>query len=259
MGRTVSAAPDAGSSAPPWQPMFPNSSPSARRAPPSLSFSSACSVTTDAEGRAAFTILPPGSANVRVRLLNSTYVKRLPVPDGGREVEVAIPDGLISVLVADQRTNRPIANAQVVWTGSEARVEASTNGNGAALIEAAGANGGRLSISADGFETLEANFPELPSTQEVLLPPLPPTRAQLTVVTAAGAPLANAVVEFVPSDPIDISDVAVTDAKGVVTFLDVPPGTLRFLATAEGFVAAEVRVAEDARGSTVITLKRVIE
>jgi hypothetical protein len=45
----------------------------------------------------------------------------------------------------------------------------------------------------------------------------------------------------------------------VVTFLDVPPGPLRFLATAEGFVAAEVRVAEDARGSTVITLKRVIE
>ena len=260
MGRTVSASPDAGSSAPPWQWAMQTASLSSRRVIIPFPSAAPCSASTDADGRVTFKTFPPGAANIQLRLLNSTYVKRLPVPEGGREVALTIPDGLVSVHVANQRTNQPIANAKVVWTGNEARVEASTNGVGDALIEAAGMNGGRLSISAENFETLEANFAELPSSiQEVLLPPSPPSRVQLTVVGADGAPLPNAVVEFVPSDPIDVSDVAVTDAKGIVTFLDVPRGILRLLATAEGFVPAEVRVAEDARGSTTLTLKRVIE
>ena len=260
MGRPVSAATDAGSSAPPWQWAIQTPSSSSRRVVMPFPSTTPCSASTDADGRVTFKNFPPGTANVQLRLLNSTYVRRLPVPEGGREVALTIPDGLVSVHVANQGTNQPIANAKVVWTGNEGRVEASTNGVGDALIEAAGTNGGRLSVSAENFETLEANFSELPpSTQEVLLPPLPPSRVQLTVAGVDGAPLPNAVVEFVPFDPIDVSDFAVTDPKGIVTFLDLPRGPLRFLATAEGYRPAEVRIAEDTRGSTTLTLKRVIE
>ena len=255
---TVTASPDSGSTAPSGPSYVSVITPSGQRL--QMSFSAGgCSATTDAEGRVSFNIMPPGSANVTLRLLNSTYVKRLPVPEGGREVEFSIPDGLVTVLVADQRTNRPIASAKVAWTGSEGRVEATTNGNGAALIEAAGANGGRLAISAEGYETLEANFTELPpAPQEVMLPPLPSKRAQLAIVNDSNTAVANAVIEFVPSDPIDISSVMVTDAKGIVTFMDMPRGPLRFLVTAEGYTPAEVRVDEDARSSTVVALKRVI-
>jgi hypothetical protein len=142
-----------------------------------------------------------------------------------------------------------------VWTGNGGRVEAAPTGNGEALLEAVGTTAGRLAITAPEYQPLEANFPEPPATvQEVALPPAP-SRLQAKVVNAAGAALANAVVELAPMDQIDVSDIAITDARGSVSFLDAP-GATRLTASAEGFVPAVLSVPNDNRDGVVLTLSR---
>lgn len=253
-GRTVRATPEANTPAP-WRRPFIELSALARRPSMPLPASSSCSGATDADGRVTLRGVPPGPANVEVRLFNSTFVKRVIVPEGGREIAVEIPDGLVSVRVTDQRSNQPVARAQIVWTGNGGRVEASATGNGDALLEAVGATAGRLAITAPDYQPLEANFPEPPATvQEVALPPAP-SRVQAKVVNASGAALANAVVELAPTDPIDVSDIAVTNAGGSVSFLDAP-GTPRLTASAEGFVPAALSVSNDNRDTVVLTLSR---
>ena len=53
---------------------------------------------------------------------------------------------------------------------------------------------------------------------------------------------------------MDISDIAVTDAKGFVLFADVPAGTLRLTVHADGFVAGMVTVPDSNRDAIVVTL-----
>lgn len=255
-GRTVQATPETTLPAP-WQRALFDLSALARRPSMPLRTSSSCSGATDADGRVTLSSFPPGPANVEIRLFNSTYVKRVIVPEGGRAIVVEIPDGLLSVRVTDQRSHEPVARAQVVWTGNGGRVEASANGNGDALLEAVGSNGGQITVTAPNYQPLEANFAEPPATvQEVSLPPATATRVQARVVSALGAALANAMVELAPTGPIDVSDIAVTDAKGGVTFLDAPAGTLMLTASAEGFVPAMLRVSNDNRDTVVLTLSR---
>jgi hypothetical protein len=253
-GRTIRATPETNTPAP-WLRPFVELSALGRRPSMPVPSSSSCSGATDADGRVTLGGLPPGPTNVEVRLFNSTYVKRVTVPEGGREIVVEIPDGLVSVRVTDQRSNQPVARAQIVWTGSGGRVEASATGNGDALLEAVGTTAGRLAITAPEYQALEANFPEPPATvQEVALPPAP-SRLQAKVVNAVGAALANAVVELAPTDQIDVSEIAITDARGVVSFLDAP-GATRLTASAEGFVPAVLNVANDNRDAVVLTLSR---
>ena len=73
---------------------------------------------------------------------------------------------------------------------------------------------------------------------------------------ADGDAIASAVVELLPRGAGDVAEFVAADAKGVATFLDVPEGPLQFGAHADGFASSTVRVAEDARLSIVISLKR---
>ncbi|MEO8682655.1 MAG: carboxypeptidase-like regulatory domain-containing protein [Vicinamibacterales bacterium] len=256
-GRTIQATPETNMPAP-WQRALVDLSPLVRRPPMMpLPQSSSCSGATDADGRVTLSNFPPGPASVELRLFNSTYMKRVIVPDGGREITVEIPDGLLSVRVTDQRSNEPVGRAQIVWTGNGGRVEATSTGNGDALLEAVGTNGGQLAITAPDYEPLEADFTEPPATvQEVALPRAAATRVQVKVVSALGAALANAVVELAPTDPMGASDMAVTDANGVATFLDAPTGTPSLTASAEGFIPVARRVSNDNRDMVVLTLSR---
>jgi len=254
-GRTIRATPETNTPAP-WQRPLVELSALARRPLMPSTFSSSCSGATDADGRVTLSSFPPGPATVEVRLFNSTYVKRVIVPEGGREIAVEVPDGLVSVRVTDQRSNQPAARAQIVWTGNGGRVEASATANGDALLEAVGTAGGRLAITAPDYQPLEADFPEPPATVvEVALPPATAMRVQAKVVNALGAAVANAVVELAPTDSMDVGDIAVTDARGVVTFLDAP-GTPKLTASAEGFIPAMLRVSNDNRDTVVLTLSR---
>jgi hypothetical protein len=255
IGKNVRVTPDT-STPPPWQPQFVTVSPLTRRPPMLATSSTPCIGYTDSDGRLALTNFPPGPANVEVRLFNSSYVKRVTVPEGGREIEIAIVDGLIPVHVANQRTNQPVPQAKLVWTGNGGRVEATATANGDALLEGVGTAAGQLAVTASGYEPLEADFTEPPGTvQEVALPPARETRIRAQVVSAAGKALADAVVELAPTSPMDISDIAVTDAKGFVIFTDVPAGTLRLTVQADGFVPGVLTVAESNRDAIVVTLE----
>jgi hypothetical protein len=123
IGKFVRVTPEAGTPAP-WQRPLADLSPLVRRSPAAATSSTPCAGYTDADGRVTLTNFPPGPANVEVRLFNPTYVKRVIVPESGHEIEVTILDGLIPVHIANQRTNQPVPQAEVVWIGSGGRVDA---------------------------------------------------------------------------------------------------------------------------------------
>ena len=199
---------------------------------------------------------PPGPARLRVQLFNSTYVARVNVPEGGREMELAVPDGLLPVRVTNQANQRPVM-ARVVWVGGGATVEALANANGDALLEAVGATGGTLTISERDYETLEGAFDETPGVlQDVALRPLPDARVTVRVVNDAGEAIAGAVVELGARNTREVAEFSAADEKGIAAFSEVPPGNLRFTARADGFAPATVNVAEESRGSILISLKR---
>jgi hypothetical protein len=254
-GRNVYASPDTPPQAP-WQFRYADAFPRPRQLPIVPSSVSSCSGATDADGRVVLTPFPPGQARLRVILFNSSFTARLSVPASGREMVVEVPDGLMPVKVTDQTSREPV-QAQVVWVGGGGRVEASTNANGDALLEATGATGGTLTISARGYQTLEGSFDETPGTlQEVALMPLPSELVTLRVVNSDGEALAGAVVELLTRSLSDPAEFVAANAKGIATFTGVPPGQLQFSAHADGYTPATVRVAEDARASILITLTR---
>jgi hypothetical protein len=79
---------------------------------------------------------------------------------------------------------------------------------------------------------------------------------QARVVTASGQPLPDAVVELTSLDPMEIPRIAVTDPRGVVMFIDAPPGSIRLTASADGFATGAVSLAEDRRTGIVVMLAR---
>jgi hypothetical protein len=76
------------------------------------------------------------------------------------------------------------------------------------------------------------------------------------VITASGEPLPHAVVELLSTNPAAMPRVAATDAKGVVTFSDLPAGSLRLVASADGFVPSTMGVGVDLTREVVFTLSR---
>ena len=217
-----------------------------------------CRGATDGDGRVALTIFPPGPARVEVQQLNSRFVRRVSIPDDGRELAIVIPDGFLPLRVISALKSAPVVGAEIAWIGSGGRVEARTNALGEALLEGVGILGGTLSIRADGFEPGEEQLAEPPTNlHEVALIPLPPTRIELRVVNALGQPVRDAVVELTPANAIEIGHIAATDAKGMVTFSNLPGGVLRFSATADGYRPATAQVPEDKRALAVLTLSRV--
>jgi hypothetical protein len=250
LGRTLAATPDSPQSATPWQrDLIGSPTRSPVMAPPS------CRGATDSEGRVTLTPFPPGSTQVRVSLFNSTFSRRVSVPENGGDVLITVPDGLTPVRVIDGSNRQPIAGAALRWVGGGGLVEAVATPNGDALLEAVGVAGGTLTVSAAEHETLEGAFDETPETpQEVALMPTPSARVVVQVVKSDGAAIAAAVVELQPRTPGDAAEFAATDAKGLATFLGVPPGLVRFAAYAQGHAPSSVHVPDDKRNAIVITL-----
>jgi hypothetical protein len=218
-----------------------------------------CRGSTDAEGRVTLTNFPPGPARIDVRLLNSTYVRRVNVPEDGKELSMVIPDGFLPLRVINTIKNGPIAGAAITWTDGAGRVEARATGNGEALLE--GVSGaGTLAITADGFEPGEEKFPEPPGMlHEVALLPTPPTWLELQVVNTSGEPLRDAVVELTSANPLEVGHIAAADAKGMVMFADAPPGALRLVANADGYLSATMEITKDKRAGVLLKLSPRIE
>ena len=217
-----------------------------------------CRGGTDRDGRVTLTNFPPGPAHVDVHMTNSTYVRQLEVPSDGREVAVAIPEGLLPVHVVDALTNQPVAGATITWTGSGARVEATATASGDALLEGVGTAGGTLATSARGYKPAEEGLAEPPGLPHTiaLAPFSPAPNVRPRVITTSGEPLPDAVVALISANPAEMPRVAVTDAKGIVTFPDAPSGSLQLTASADGFVAVPMRIGDDRSDEVVFRLSR---
>jgi carboxypeptidase family protein len=217
-----------------------------------------CRGTTDADGRITLTNFPPGPAHVDVHMANSTYVRQIEAPSDGREVAIAIPEGLLPVRVVNALTNRPVAGAIITWTGSGGRVEATPTASGDALLEGVGTAEGTLAVSAQGYQSAEEQLTEPPSISHTiaLVPLPPPTSVRPRVTMTSGEPLPNAVVELISANPAAVPRVTLTDAKGVVTFSDVPSGSLQLIARADGFVTSTMHIEKDLTFQIVFTLSR---
>jgi len=255
-GISVSASPDSGPPAPPaWLRSRSDVPAFAGRPMGPFTFQTSCVGFTDEDGRVTLNNFPPGPARVDVQLRNSTYVRQVDVPDGLRAIAIAIPDGFLPLHLTHAITNEPVTTAAITWTGGGARVEAKASGNGDALLEGMDPTGGTLAITASGYEPAELKLSE-PTTivQELALMPAPATSLRPRVITTSGEPVPNAVVELLPANPIEAGHVAVADAKGFVSFSDVPPGALRLVASADRFVTAAMQVAGDSRSDIVLTL-----
>ena len=114
-----------------------------------------------------------------------------------------------------------------------------------------------LTISANGYQTLEGVFEETPETlQDVSLVPLPISGIRVRVASSDDQSIAGAIVELVPRHPGEAPEFVATDPKGIATFSDVSPGAFQLNACAEGFTAGSVRVADEARTAIAITLQR---
>jgi hypothetical protein len=191
-------------------------------------------------------------------MVNSTYVRQIEVPPDGREVAVVIPEGFLPVRVVNALNDQPVASATITWTGSGGRVEATPTASGDALLEGVGTAGGTLAVSAQGYQPAEEQLAEPPGIPHTIaLVPLPPaTNLRPRVITTSGEPLPNAVVELLSANPAAVPRVAVTDAKGVVAFSDVPSGSLQLIASADGFVTATMHTPEHLTSEIVLTLSR---
>jgi hypothetical protein len=251
LGRSILALPDSPQSATPWQQ---RSGFTSMRRPPMLAPPS-CRGATDNEGRVTMTPFPPGATTVRISLYNSTFIRRVSVPENGSDVLITLPDGLTPVKVIDGTRRQPIGGASLTWVGGGGRVEATATPNGDALLESVGVGGGTLTVSAREHETLEGAFDETPETpQEVALMASPSERVVVRVVNTDGQPIAGAVVELQSRAPGDPAEFAATDASGQAAFLDVAPGSLQFVAAAPRYAPAAIGVADAGRVSIAITL-----
>lgn len=249
LGRSVSMAPDAPDQAP-WQPQMPG-----MRRVILTQMTARCDGVTNSDGQVKLAPFPPGPTQLSVELFNSKYFSRVEIPENGGEITLAIPDGLIPVKVLVGGSKKPMPEAKVIWDGNGGHVEATTTANGDALLEAVGAGSGRITVSANGYQTLEGSFSEAPETlQEVMLTALRPDRITITVTAEDGGAVPNAVVELQTTRPGDPIKFAATE-NGRVTFSQLPPGVVHMRIHAEGFIDATARV--DAEISAVnVSLKR---
>jgi hypothetical protein len=232
----------------------PNALPSPPRSAP-RSTPSGCRGATDADGLVTLTHFPPGPAHVDVQTGNSTYTRQVEVPSGGQEMAIVIPDGFQPVRVVNALTNQPVAGASITWTGSGARVEATAMATGEALLESVGIARGALAVSARGYQPAEEQVEEPGIRRDIALRPVATiTSLRPRVITTAGEPLPDAVIELISANPDAVPQIAATDAKGVVAFSDVPSGTLQLVASADGFVTSTLHIGEDRAAEIVLTL-----
>jgi hypothetical protein len=164
---------------------------------------------------------------------------------------VSVPDGVLPVRVVNAVTQEPVPRAFITWTiEGGGRSEATTTIVGEGLLEGVGTKAGILTVTAPGFQAAEEPLPEPPGViHDVALAPLPDMRLRVRVVTATGEGVPGAVVEVAPQNPLWAPQLDVTDANGVVTFPDAPPGIVGVTAFANGYVASTLRISQDDRAA----------
>jgi hypothetical protein len=226
------------------------------RLPSQFAYQRWCGGRTDSEGRLTLNNFPPGPARVQLRLPNSTYVRRVSVPEHDERIPLTLPDGIVPVHVVDANTNRAVANAAIAWNGGGARVEAVSTATGDALLESTGSGPGTLEVIASGFELATAKLDAAPAEPfRVALTPEPPASLDVQVVTAAGEPVGGAVVSLFPRRAQSIGRIGVADAKGVARFSTTPQGPFEVLTTAAGFAPSGAAVPRIERSSIVVTVQ----
>src|ERR1043166_6216436 len=149
---------------------------------------SGCAGTTDADGRVTLTNFPPGPAQVAIRMGNSTYVRHVEVLSAAQDIAVVVPDGFLPVRAVNKLKNQPVAGASVTWTGTGARVEATTSATGEALLEGVGTAAGTLAASARAYDPAEEQLAEPPSfLHDIALTPVATARSlRVQVISAYG-------------------------------------------------------------------------
>ena len=217
-----------------------------------------CGAWTDSEGRAVFTVFPPGLARVAVRHHNSRYV-RLVTFAGEQETAITVPDGLMPLRITNAVTKQAVAAAIILWAGRGDSVEAVTTANGEALLEGIAPAPGRLSISAAGYERYDESIAEpMPVLREVSLRPAPLPGLNIRVVTSAREPVSGAVVEVRSANPLETRHITVTGANGDAAFASTPTGQLQVMVTADGFAPATLLVTAETRSAAaamIVTLQ----
>jgi hypothetical protein len=217
-----------------------------------------CSGVTDANGQLVLPNFPPGPARVSMSLPNSRYVTRVTLPEDGREIGVLVPEGLLQVQATDALTRRPVSGSTIAWTGAGgARIEARAVASGDALLEGIAPTPGMLLVEAMGYDRFLTKLAEPPATiYEVPLKPVSPGTLDARVLARSGEPLPDAVVTLTAEHPMEIPQLAVTDAKGAVRFVNVPRGLVQLSAAVDGFATETVDLSEDARSGVAVTLSR---
>ena len=253
----VALTPEAMPPAPPPWLRAPFMSPQFVGRPFRLFGESSCLGATDSAGRVRFTSFPPGPARADVRLPNSTWVRRLNVPAQARDVELEIPAGFMPLSIVNAHTRAAIPAAAITWTSSGGRIEATTSVSGEALLDGVADAPGTLAVRLQGYRPRELKLPTPPDVlHEVALEPTRDGPLQCRVVSESGKPLANAVVELTPADPLELAHIATTDEKGLVRFFPVPAGSLRLLGWANGYAASRMVVPANATSEVTLTLSR---
>lgn len=197
-----------------------------------------CAGVTDSAGRVTLPNVPPGRARATVSLRTSTWLRRLQVPADGRQVSVQIPAGILPLRIVAADARKPISGATITWTSGGARVEAAASVTGDVLAEGVSADAGTLAVRAPTYRPLALRFAAPPDVlYEVALEPVGGPELRCRIVSEAGRPLPDTVVELVPHDRLEVGQLATTDPQGAVRFLDVSSGPARIVARADGYAA----------------------
>jgi hypothetical protein len=219
-----------------------------------------CLGTTDATGRVRFANVPPGPARVALRIGNSTWVRRLELAADDREVVLQIPSGFLPVRVLDAASGAPVGNAIATWLSGGMQVEATASATGDVLLEGVAQRSGTLLVEAQNYQRRELKLAAPPDVlHEVALERSANLELRCRVVTDAGAPIADAVVELKPHDLLETSQVAATGTDGVVRFSAATAGLVRLMVRAPGYAASivdSVGVPAESNTPTTVRLAR---
>jgi hypothetical protein len=207
-----------------------------------------------------FSNVPSGDAQVNAVIGGSRWTRRIKVPPNGGEIVVQPHDGIapLRVIAADDRT--PVSGAVVTWKsgGTEAEVEGASQANGEVLLQGISAGAGNMTVRLQGFRALSRDFAVPPDVlHEIPLERQSRAAWSCRVLDERGNPIPNAVVQVIPSDPMEPPVVSTTDASGDVRFIELRVGAARVVAMAPGYAASveSIKLAAES-GDAAIVLER---
>ena len=174
--------------------------------------------TTDAEGRFALRLVPEG-----LDLEVSSMAHRTPDPvalAGQANLEITIEPWEATVLVRDEATDRPLANAVV----ASDEAEATTDADGLATLRLPPGN--ELAVTAEGYSSVTLSYE---GDTEQLEASLRPIRLFGTLTNEAdGTPVRNALVQ-VFREGEDTPELLRTDEQGAYDIPDAADVTRLFI------------------------------